>query len=425
MVHQMMNSNIQRAAKASRKSKNMLPSLSVWRSVLALSLVTLVVACGTPPKSEPPVDDAEPVDVGVAPDPQVQAAWESMLAWDQGQALPSDVMRSKARWRAVHWSSLPGVAQDELQQVMPALLRNCGRAPQALAPWCEPIRLWGMQAPSERVEWLVREWQPYAIESPSGARRGLLTGYFEPQLVASRVRTERHQVPLHALPRGWRARGTWFSRQEMDTLPAAQEALRGRELVWVEDPIDALILQIQGSGRVNVSEPDGTVRTIRLAFAGHNGQTYGSVGRWLLDRGEVSNAHWSDIRAWARANPHRLQEMLWANPRVVFFQEEPLSDMDATAGPRGAQGVPLTPGRSIAVDRFSIPYGTPVWMTTPGPTLATRRWVVAQDTGGAILGAVRADFFMGWGDEARDVASSLKQPLKLWALWPRGLTPPN
>jgi len=145
----------------------------------------------------------------------------------------------------------------------------------------------------------------------------------------------------------------------------------------------------------------------------------------LLDRGEVSNAHWSDIRAWARANPHRLQEMLWANPRVVFFQEEPLSDMDATAGPRGAQGVPLTPGRSIAVDRFSIPYGTPVWMTTPGPTLSTRRWVVAQDTGGAILGAVRADFFTGWGDEARDVASSLKQPLKLWALWPRGLTPPN
>lgn len=114
--------------------------------------------------------------------------------------------------------------------------------------------------------------------------------------------------------------------------------------------------------------------------------------------------------------------MLWSNPRTVFFREEPLSELDAQFGPRGAQGVPLTPGRSIAVDPQSIPYGTPVWLATHGPTLNEQKLVLAQDTGGAILGAVRADYFTGWGeftDPAYTVAAALKQPLQLWVLWPR------
>jgi membrane-bound lytic murein transglycosylase A len=111
--------------------------------------------------------------------------------------------------------------------------------------------------------------------------------------------------------------------------------------------------------------------------------------------------------------------MLWSNPRTVFFREEALSELDAQFGPRGAQGVPLTPGRSIAVDRDSIPYGTPVWMQTIGPVAQLRRLVLAQDTGGAIVGAVRADYFTGWGDEAYTLAAGLKQPLQMWALWPR------
>jgi membrane-bound lytic murein transglycosylase A len=111
--------------------------------------------------------------------------------------------------------------------------------------------------------------------------------------------------------------------------------------------------------------------------------------------------------------------MLWSNPRTVFFREEPLSELDAEFGPRGAQGVPLTPGRSIAVDPGSIPYGTPVWLASPGPLVPLQRLVVAQDTGSAIQGAVRADYFAGWGPEAGDLAGRLKQPLRLWVLWPR------
>ena len=112
---------------------------------------------------------------------------------------------------------------------------------------------------------------------------------------------------------------------------------------------------------------------------------------------------------------------MWTNPRYVFFREDPLDALEASFGPRGAQGVALTPGRSIAVDRTSIPYGTPVWLASPGPTAALQRLVMAQDTGSAIVGAVRADFFVGWGVDAGEAAGRLKQSLRLWALWPRGL----
>ena len=133
----------------------------------------------------------------------------------------------------------------------------------------------------------------------------------------------------------------------------------------------------------------------------------------------MRDATWPGITAWTVQNPQRVNELLWANPRYVFFKEEQLSPLDAAFGPRGAQGVPLTPGRSIAVDRASIPYGTPVWLASTGPTVQLSRLVLAQDTGSAILGPVRADYFTGWGHEAGEVAGRLKQNLRLWALWPR------
>ena len=161
------------------------------------------------------------------------------------------------------------------------------------------------------------------------------------------------------------------------------------------------------------------MRVTRLAFAGTNDQPYKSIGKWLLDQGLVRDATWPGITAWTVQNPQRVNELLWANPRYVFFKEEQLSPLDAAFGPRGAQGVPLTPGRSIAVDRASIPYGTPVWLASTGPTVQLSRLVLAQDTGSAILGPVRADYFTGWGHEAGEVAGRLKQNLRLWALWPR------
>ena len=155
----------------------------------------------------------------------------------------------------------------------------------------------------------------------------------------------------------------------------------------------------------------GRQQTIRLAFAGHNDQPYQSLGRWLIDQGEIrpGEASWPAIRDWARRNPQRVPEMLAANPRVVFFREEPLPDPNL--GPRGAQGVALTPERSIAVDPKSLPYGSLVWLDTTEPLTATplRRLVLAQDTGSAITGAVRADYFWGWGERAEQQAGRMSQ----------------
>jgi membrane-bound lytic murein transglycosylase A len=217
----------------------------------------------------------------------------------------------------------------------------------------------------------------------------------------------------------------FWTRQQLDTLPAAAATLRGHEIAWVADPMDALLLQIQGSGRLRFAAPDGRQQTVRLAFAAHNDQPYKSVGRWLIERGELTaeSASWPAIRAWARLNPKRVQELVWSNPRVIFFREEPLPD--PAVGPRGAQGVPLVPGRSIAVDPASVPYGTPVWLDTTEPLATTplRRLVMAQDTGSAIVGAVRADYFWGWGEIAEAQAGRMKQALRAWALWPRGRWP--
>jgi membrane-bound lytic murein transglycosylase A len=133
----------------------------------------------------------------------------------------------------------------------------------------------------------------------------------------------------------------------------------------------------------------------------------------------VREASWPGVKAWVAQNPERLQELIWINPRMVFFKEEVLSDLDAAFGPRGAQGVALTPGRSIAVDSGSIPYGTPVWLVSSGAHVNLQKLVIAQDTGSAITGAVRADYFTGWGAEAGELAGRLKQPLQLWVLWPK------
>jgi len=247
----------------------------------------------------------------------------------------------------------------------------------------------------------------------------MLTGYFEPMFEASRLPKPGHGVPLYQLPSGLAQRKPWYTRQEIDTLPAAQAALKGREIAFLADPVDALILQIQGSGRLRVTEADGQVRLLRVAYAGSNEQPYRSVGRWLLDQGALRDASWPGIRAWIAQNPQRVQELLWSNPRMVFFREESLSELEAGFGPRGAQGVALTPGRSIAVDPSSIPYGTPVWLASNGPAVNLEKLVLAQDTGSAIVGAVRADYFAGWGPQAGELAGRLKQPLRMWVLWPR------
>jgi membrane-bound lytic murein transglycosylase A len=328
---------------------------------------------------------------------------------------------------ATSWSDVPGWQNDQLQDAWNAWLQNCERPGPLFAPLCKDVRQLMLGSDDDRRLWMMGHLQPYRVESLEGAADGLLTSYYEPLFDASAQMRPGFEVPLYAPPDGLsearRAGRPWFSRQEIDTNPQARDALRGREVAYLADPIDALVLHIQGSGRVRITNPDGTTRVVRLAFAGSNEQPYQSVGRWLLDRGLIKDASWQGIKAWIvstqQTNPRLVQEMLWSNPRYVFFREEARSAADADLGPRGAQGVPLTAGRSIAVDKDSIPYGTPVWLASAGPNGNLQRLVFAQDTGSAIVGAVRADYFAGTGAEAGEFAGRMKQGLRLWVLWPK------
>ncbi len=361
-----------------------------------------------------------------APAPPAASTGSGPAARTPGVSAPL-ITQAASRWVPVSWGELPGWQEDRLGQALPALRRNCEtRAPSAtLSILCAEIQRLPAHADDAAVRaWLMQRFDPYRVEAQDGRAEGLATGYFEPMLEASRQPRGAQRHALHALPSGYVSGQPWYTRKESQTLPAAMNALRGREIAYVADPLEVLVLQIQGSGRAMITEPDGRRSQVRLAFAGHNERPYQSVGRWLIDQGELTRdgASWPAIRDWARRNPLRLNEMLWVNPRLVFFKEEPLPDPGQ--GPRGAQGVPLTAERSIAVDPRSIPYGTPVWLDTTEPSTARplRRLVVAQDTGSAITGAVRADYFWGTGERAEQQAGRMKQALRMWTLVPKATT---
>jgi membrane-bound lytic murein transglycosylase A len=377
------------------------------RFVVLLAIVGSLAACSSVPL--PPADEVRP--------PPLPGAI-TVYPGDTGP-LPPPIAQPRSRWQPVRWSELPGFSEDALHEAWNAWLKSCERPGAAFGPLCPEVRRLSIGSADDQRAWMIQRLQPYRVEPLQGGAESLLTGYYEPVLDASRQPTARQSYPLYRAPVNLGVRKPWYSRQEIDTLPEAKAALRGREIAYVADPLDALVLQIQGSGRVRITEPDGAQRLVRLAYAATNEQPYRSVGGWLLQQGAIRDASWPGIKAWAVQNPQRVTEMLWSNPRVVFFREEPLAELDAAFGPRGAQGVPLTPGRSIAVDKESIPYGTPVWLASVGPVTTLQKLVLAQDTGSAIVGAVRADYFTGWGLEAAELAGRLKQPLRLWVLWPK------
>jgi membrane-bound lytic murein transglycosylase A len=337
---------------------------------------------------------------------------------------PTSIARQAGRWIAARWDDLPGFAEDSLSEAWNAWVLGCGRAPPVFLALCDEVRRLSIGSAQEQREWMVRRLQPFRVETAQGGTEGLLTGYFEPVLDAARRRGGAFGVPLYRPPADLSRTEPWFSRMEIDRSPQAKAALQGLELAWLADPIDALILHIQGSGRLRIANPDGSLQMVRVSYAGSNNHPYRSIGKWLLDQGAVREASWGAIKAWALQNPQRVNEMLWSNPRAVFFSEEAIGSIDTARGPKGAQGVELTPGRSIAVDRDSIPYGTPVWMVSVGPAATIRKLVLAQDTGSAIVGAVRADYFAGWGAPAEELAGRLRQGLRLWVLWPKGAPPP-
>ncbi|MGA8784876.1 MAG: MltA domain-containing protein [Polaromonas sp.] len=416
-----MNTSSSSAPRASSKSRVMtfpwiangvsMRAIPSMRMAPIIAIAALLASCASPPL--PP---SSPSTYPSAAEPTV-----SGRRTDDNGPLPPPRVQAKSRWVPVHWAELPGFEDDTLFEAWNAWIKSCERPGPVFAPLCRDVRRLSIASGEEQRAWMVARLQPYRIETLQGASDGLLTSYYEPVLKASRQAGAGYEVPLYRAPPMLGSRRPWFSRQEIDTLPEARAALSGREIAWVSDPVEAMSLHIQGSGRLSITESDGSQRVVRVAYAGSNEQPFRSVTQWLQDQGEGRMlAPWVEsTKAWAAKNPQRTQQMLWSNPRYTFFQEQPLSDFDAAFGPKGAQGVALTPGRSIAVDPGSIPYGTPVWLASRGNAANLQKLVVAQDTGSAIVGAVRADYFAGTGLEAGQLASRVNQPLRLWALWPK------
>jgi membrane-bound lytic murein transglycosylase A len=199
--------------------------------------------------------------------------------------------------------------------------------------------------------------------------------------------------------------------------------LAGRELVWVDDPVEAFFVHVQGSARIQLADRT----TLRIGYADQNGHPYRSIGRALVERGELTleQASMQGIKAWARQHPDKLPSLLDENPSYVFFRQIERAPEHAIDGPIGALGVPLAAGRTIAVDTRFLPLGAPVFLATTYPlsNAPLQRLVLAQDTGGAIRGALRADFFWGTGDDAGRNAGRMNQTGSMWLLWPKGSLP--
>jgi membrane-bound lytic murein transglycosylase A len=275
----------------------------------------------------------------------------------------------------------------------------------------------------------------YKTTNIDGTESGLITGYYEPLLKGSRSKTAKYPNPLYQAPTDLitveldsiypelkykRLRGRlvgnklvpYYNRAEIE-LDASP--IKGRELIYIDDIIDVFFLQIQGSGLVQLESGE----QIHVGYADQNGQSYNSIGRLLIERGELTSATASmnGIKNWARNNPSKLRELLNSNPSYVFFRELPAG----LPGPLGALGVPILSERSVAVDPKFVPLGAPVFLSTtePNSTKPLKRLMMAQDTGGAIKGGVRADFFWGAGFEAGAKAGAMKQAGKIWVLLPK------
>ena len=355
---------------------------------------------------------------------------------------------------AAQWSDLPGWALDDPTPAFTAWVSSCSSL-EKKAPWqnlCREARSLTDKRPEALRQWFETSTRPWALVNPNGTTTGLITGYYEPVLKGNRTRTAKSAVPVFGPPddmitvdlaelypelKHMRLRGRlvdkvdkdngksgvkklvpYYSRSEWEQ----QETRRLSDaMLFVDDPIDFFFMQIQGSGQIHFA--DGN--RVRLNYADQNGHPYKSIGRWLIDKGELKSheASMQGIKGWAKTNPKRLAELLNANPSLVFFRELPLT----SEGPPGAMGLPLTAERSIAIDPRHVPLGAPVWLATTRPNTeqALTRLMLAQDTGGAIRGVVRADFFWGSGNEPGALAGKMRQSGQMWVLFPRDHVPEN
>lgn len=381
--------------------------------LLSAVVVAVLAACSTtkiPPKTSAPVSSSPVID----------------------QQFQMDQSRIENTQSIKEFSDIPGWKTDNLVEAFPSLLASCSVLIRR-SGWenvCQKAQTVDRTSNNDIRRYFEQYFKPYQLKQANGQQTGLVTGYYEPLLRGARYRHAQYQTPLYGLPadlisiggkktqeKGRKVAGKivpYWSRAEI----VNNQRLVGNEIVWVDDAVDAFFMQVQGSGRVYLPETD---QTIRLAFVDHNGQPYKSIGKYLVDKGELtlSQASAQGIKDWIKANPDRENELFNVNPRYVFFKEVYVPDPEH--GPRGAMNVPLTPERSIAIDPAYIPLGVPVFLDTtfPNTDVPMRRLVMAQDTGSAIKGGVRADYFWGFGDGAGDLAGAMKQQGKMWVLLPR------
>ncbi len=416
-----------------RNHSNLWPIVAAATTVWALvATLYLFLEPAASVKTHPPVENVatEPGDQTVGP-------------------TESSQPENTTRYLRVEFAELPGWSEDDFTAAAPALKSSCSRLaaqPDSRAlqgalggtigdwkPFCAELSRSNNDAAIRRaIESLL---SPVEVDDSAGD--GLFTGYYEPTLSGSRSPSERYNWPLYKRPPELveldlgqfrdslagqkilghvrnRAFEPYYQRSEIDGGRLQQ---RGLELAWVDDPVDAFFLHIQGSGRVELD--DGSV--LRLGYAGQNGHAYWAIGRELVQRGsmKVDEVSMQSIRAWLDSHPDRRVDILHTNPSYIFFRE--LSE----AGPVGSLGVALTPRRSLAVDPKVVPLGTPVWLSTSHPGETTdqpfQRLMSAQDTGGAIRGAQRGDVFWGPGAEAAEIAGRMKQTGRIWMLVPKSM----
>jgi membrane-bound lytic murein transglycosylase A len=342
--------------------------------------------------------------------------------------------------KPVNWPDVAFWQEDAVSEAWAAFMNSCATLVKRTAWQAVCTEAAGMTTPSDAAvrTFFEQRFQPYQATQEDGSKEGLVTGYYEPLLKGDRVRTARARFPIYAAPddlitvdlaslypelKNLRLRGRlvgnkvvpYLTRKEIELPSANGNSFKGTPIAWAEDPVDLFFLQIQGSGRIEL--PDGS--HLRVGYADQNGHPYQSIGKLLVERGELKleQASMQGIKDWGAKNPDKLPELLASNPSFVFFRELP----NGLTGPLGALGVPLTGGRSIAVDPRFLPLGAPVFLATtqPNSSQALNRLVMAQDTGGAIRGGVRADFFWGFGNEAGEQAGRMKQRGRMWVLLPR------
>ena len=343
----------------------------------------------------------------------------------------------------VEWSSLESWEADNHGDAWAGFLKSCQKLDHE--QWrvvCDLAENSGDLGDAEAREFFESHFEVRPVYAERGETQGLITGYYEPLLKGNWERSEEYQYPLYGVPddllvvdlgaiypqlKGMRLRGKLVGNQVVPYHDRAQldddlELLQGAEILWVNSSVDLFFLHIQGSGLVELV--DGSIAAV--GYAEQNGHPYQSIGSVLIEMAELEQEEVTlfTIRDWLKANPDRLNEVLSKNPSYVFFE---LRDAEAD-GPVGALNVTLTPERSIAVDRNVIPLGAPVWLQTTLPDEAQsplNQLMLAQDTGGAIKGHVRADVFWGRGGEAEKMAGLMKQPGELFVLLPRGFSIDN